>query len=68
MEQIMGVTAEGRVGDATDTLLIQIAVDPLHLPAVLINDAKRAVRVAQWVLLSDMESQRHAFSNRRRNS
>ena len=47
MEQIMGVTAQGGVGDATDTLLIQIAVDPLHFPAVLINDAKRAVRVAQ---------------------
>ena len=65
VEQIMSVTAQGRIGHATDTLLIEIAVDPVHFPAVLPDYAKRALRVAQPVLLSYMESHRHASSNRR---
>jgi len=65
MKQIVGITAKGGIGYATDSLLVQISIDPLHVPAGLFDHAKRTVRVAQSVLLSYMESHRQARSNRR---
>ena len=65
MQQIVGITAQRGIGHATDSLLVQISIDPLHFPAGLRDHAKRAVCVAQSVLLSYMESHRQASSNRR---
>ena len=33
MEQIVGITAQRGIGHATDSLLVQISIDPLHFPA-----------------------------------
>ena len=44
---------------------IQISIDPLHFPAGLLDHAKRAVRVAQPVLLSHTKCHGQARSNRR---
>ena len=52
MEQIVSITAQRGIGHAADSLLIQISIDPLHFPAGLFDHAKRAVCVAQSVLLS----------------
>jgi hypothetical protein len=65
MEEIMGITAQRGIGYATDSLLVQISIDPLHFPAGMLDDAKRTVGVAQTVLLSYPESHRDASSNRR---
>ena len=62
MEQIVGITAQRGIGHATDSLLVQISIDPLHFPAGLPDHAKRAPSIAQAVLLSYMESHRQASS------
>src|SRR3984885_14692142 len=56
MKQIVGITAQRGIGHATDSLLVQISVDPLHIPARLLDHAKRALGIAQAALLSYMES------------
>ncbi len=65
MEQIVGITAQRGIGHATDSLLVQISIDPIHFPAGLLDHAKRALAIAQAVLLSYMESHRQASSKRR---
>lgn len=65
MEQIVGVAPQRGISDATDSLLIQEAVDPRHFPTGVVRHAKRALGVAQSMLLSYTESHRQASSNRR---
>jgi hypothetical protein len=64
MKQIVRITAQRGIGHATNSLLVQISIDPRHFPACLLEHAERALRVAQTALLSDMESHRQARSNR----
>ena len=56
MQQILGITAQRGIGHATDSLLVQKSIDPLHFPAGLLDHAKRTVRVAQSMLLSHTKS------------
>src|SRR6266566_5495280 len=56
MEQIVGVAPQRGIGDATDSLLIQEAVDPRHFPTGVVRHAKRALGVAQSMRLSYPES------------
>ena len=65
MKQIVGITTQRGIGHATDSLLVQISINPLHFPAGRLDHAKRTVGVAQSVLLSDAEPHRQARSNRR---
>ena len=65
MEQIVGIAAQRGFRHATDSLLIQKAIDPFHLPAVVLYDAKRAARVFQAGRLSYTKFHRQASSNRR---
>ena len=44
MEQIVGITSQRGIGHATDSLLVQKSIDPLHFPAGMLDHAKRAVR------------------------
>ena len=48
----MGITTKCGIGHATDSLLVQISIDPIHFPAGLLDHAKRAVGVAQSMRLS----------------
>ena len=65
MEQIVGITPQCGISDATDSLLIQEAVDPRHFPTGIVRHAKRALGVAQSMRLSYAECHRQASSNRR---
>ena len=65
MEQIVRIAAQCGLRHATDSLLIQKAVDPFHLPAIGLYYAKRALGVFQAGRLSYTESHRQASSNRR---
>src|SRR6266481_1414704 len=65
MEQIVGIASQGGISDATDSLLIQEAVDPKHFLTGVVRHAIRALGVAQSMLLSDTESHRQASTNRR---
>ena len=65
MEQIVGIAAQGGIGHATNSLLVQISIDPLHFPAGLLDDAKRTMGIAQALLLGYTKSHRHASSNKR---
>ena len=47
MEQIVGITAQRGFSHATDSLLVQISIDPRHVPAAVFDHAKRTVHVAQ---------------------
>jgi len=53
MEQIVGVASQRGISDAMDSLLIQEAVDPSHFSTAVVRHAKRALGVAQSMLLSD---------------
>jgi len=65
MKQIVRITAKGGLGHATDLLLVQISIGPIHFPASLLDHSKRAVGVAQSTLLNYTESHGQASSNRR---
>ena len=65
MEQIVGVAPQRGISDATDSLLIQEAVDPSHFPTGVFHYAKWTLGVSQAALLSHTESHRQARSNRR---
>jgi hypothetical protein len=64
MEEIVGITTQRGICYATDSLLVQVSIDPLHFSTGLLDHAKRAVGVAQSVLLSYAESHREASCNR----
>src|SRR5437667_6961020 len=53
MQQIVRITAKRSIGHATDALLVQISIDPLHFPTGLLDHAKRTVRVAQSILVNN---------------
>src|SRR5580704_18369619 len=63
MQQIVGITPQRGIGHATDSLLVQKSVDPLHIPAGLLDHAKRTLSIAQATPLSYKESHREASSN-----
>jgi hypothetical protein len=52
VEEIVGITTQGGIGYAPDSLLVQVSIDPLHSSTGLLDHAKRAVGVAQSLLLS----------------
>ena len=64
MQQIVGITPQRGISHATDSLLVQISIDPLHFPAGLRDHAKWTVSVAQSELMSYTESHRPARFNR----
>jgi hypothetical protein len=65
MEEIVGITAQRGIDYATDSLLVQVSIDPLHFSTGPLDHAKRAVGVAQSELVSHMECHREASCNRR---
>ncbi len=65
MEQIVRIAAQCGLRNASDSLLIQEAVDPRDFPTGAVHHAKRALGVAQSRRLSYSESHRQASSNRR---
>jgi hypothetical protein len=65
MEEIVGITAQRGIGYATDSLLVQVSIDPLHSSTGLLDHAKRAVGVAQSELVGYTEHHREASCNRR---
>jgi hypothetical protein len=46
MKQIVGITAQRGIGHATDSLLVQISIDPLHFPAGLSVAVKKGAILA----------------------
>jgi hypothetical protein len=64
MKQIVRIAAQRGIGHATNSLLVEISIDPPHFPAGLIDHTERAVRVAQTARLSYMEFHRQARSSR----
>src|SRR5580704_17923562 len=64
MQQIVGITPQRGISHATDSLLVQISIDPLHFLSGLLDHAKRTMGIAQAALLSYMESHRAARFNR----
>jgi hypothetical protein len=65
VEEIVGITTQGGIGYAPDSLLVQVSIDPLHSSTGLLDHAKRAVGVAQPELVSYTEYHREASCNRR---
>ena len=65
MEQIVGIAAQRGFGDATHPLPIQETVDPFHLLAVVLYDAKRSAGVFQIAPFEHTKVHGIALSSRR---
>ena len=64
MQQDMRVTSNGEIGQTPEALDVEIAVDPVDLPAgSLLDDAKRTAGRIGAGLVEETESHRVALSS-----